>query len=122
MDLTKMKNGNLKRGDIILVNFEPIRGSEQGGVRPAIVVQNNILNNFSPITIVAPFTSRIYEKEYPTNVFISKQDSHLDKDSTIMLNQLRTIDKSRIIKKISSLDFYLMNKVDRALKISLFLD
>jgi len=117
-----MKNGNLKRGDIILVNFEPIRGSEQGGVRPAIIIQNDILNKFSPLTIVAPFTSKIYEKEYPTNVFISKQDSTLNKDSTIMLNQIRTIDKSRIIKKISSLDFYIMNKVDLAIKISLGLD
>ena len=117
-----MKNGNLKRGDIILVNFEPIRGSEQGGVRPAIIVQNDILNKFSPLTIVTPFTSKIYEKEYPTNVFISKKDSHLDKDSTIMLNQIRTIDKSRVIKKISSVDFYLMNKVDFAIKISLGLN
>ena len=122
MDLIKMKNGNLKRGDIILVNFEPIRGSEQGGVRPAIVIQNDILNKFSPLTIIAPFTSKIYEKEYPTNVFISKQDFHLDKDSTIMLNQIRTIDKSRIIKKISSLDLYTMNKVDLAIKISLGLE
>jgi mRNA interferase MazF len=117
-----MKNGNLKRGDIILVNFEPICGSEQGGVRPAIVIQNDVLNKFSPLTIVAPMTSKIYEKEYPTNVFISKQDSHLDRDSTILLNQIRTIDKSRIIKKISSLDFYTMNKVDLAIKISLGLD
>lgn len=114
-----MKNGNLNRGDIILVNFKPIRGSEQGGVRPAVIIQNDILNKFSPLTIVAPFTSKIYEKEYPTNVFISKHESHLDRDSTIMLNQMRTIDKSRIIKKISSLDFYLMNKVDLAIKISL---
>ena len=117
-----MKNGNLKRGDIILVNFGSVRGSEQGGVRPAIIIQNDILNKFSPLTIIAPFTSKIYEKEYPTNVFISKKDSHLDKDSTIMLNQIRTIDKSRVIKKISSVDFYLMNKVDFAIKISLGLN
>ena len=90
-----MKNGNLKRGDILLVNFDPIRGSEQGLVRPAIVIQNDILNKFSPLTIVAPVTSKIYEKEYPTNVFIKKEGSNLQKDSTILLNQIRTISDHR---------------------------
>jgi mRNA interferase MazF len=112
----------IKRGEIILVNFESIKGSEQGGIRPCLVVQNDISNKFSPVTIVAALTSKVPEKEYPTNVFISKQDSCLNKDSTIMLNQIRTIDKLKIIKKISSLYLYSMNKVDKALKISLCLD
>ena len=112
----------LKRGDILLVNFEPVRGSEQGRVRPAVVIQNNILNKFSPLTIVAPITSKIYEKEYPTNIFIKREDSALNNNSTILVNQMRTIDKRRIIKKLGSLDIYIINKVDLAIKICLGLD
>ena len=112
----------VKRGDIFLVNLEPARGSEQGGLRPCVIIQNDHGNRHSPLTIIAPATSKIYEKEFPTNVFIRKIDSKLNKDSTIMLNQIRTIDKTRLIKKVSSLDFYNMNKVDRALKISVGLN
>ena len=112
----------IKKGEILLVNFEPIRGSEQGRIRPALVVQNDILNKFSPLTIVLPITSRVYEKEFPTNVFISKKESPLDKDSTVLANQIRTIDKSRIIKKLGSIDRLAMSKVDMAIKISLALD
>ncbi len=110
------------RGDIFLINFEPSFGSEQGRIRPALIIQNNILNKFSPLTIAAPITSKVYGKEYPTNVSISKKDSRLNKDSTVLLNQIRAVDKRRIIKKIGSLDLYLMNQVDRAIKISLGLD
>ena len=112
----------IKRGDILLVNFEPVKGSEQGRVRPAIVIQDNLLNKFSPLTIVAPITSKVYEKEYPTNVFIKKEDSVLNTDSTVLLNQIRTIDKRRIIKKLGALNTFLMNKVDMAIKICLALD
>jgi len=110
------------KGEIFLVNFEPSFGSEQGRIRPALIIQNDTLNKYSPLTIVAPITSKIYDKEYPTNVFISKKDSKLNKDSTILLNQIRTVDKKRIIKKIGSLDLYLMNRVDKAMKVSLGLD
>ena len=99
-----------KRGDILLVNFEPAKGSEQGKIRPAIVVQSDLLNKYSTLTIVAPVTSKIYDKEYPTNVFITKEDSGLEKDSTILLNQIRTVDKRRIIKKLSTLDKYSMSR------------
>lgn len=112
----------IKRGDILLVNFEPVKGSEQGRIRPALVVQNNILNQFSPLTIVAPITSKNYEKEYPTNVEILKEESGLKLDSTILLNQIRTIDKSRIKSKLSRLPQDIMNKVDIALSVSLGLD
>src|SRR3989338_5351707 len=107
----------IKRGDVLLVNFEPVRGSEQGRIRPAVVIQNDILNKFSPLTIVAPVTSRVYDKEYPTNVFIKKEDSGLDKDSTVLLNQIRTIDKRRIIRKIGSLNIFSMSKVVLAIKV-----
>jgi len=111
-----------KRGEIILVNLEPVTGSEQGKIRPVLIIQNDVSNEFSPTIIIASITSKIYEKEYPTNVFISKSDSKLDKDSTILLNQIRTIDKSRIIKKISNLNNFIMKKVDLAIKVSLNLD
>ena len=112
----------IKRGDIILVNLEPVKGSEQGGVRPCLIIQNDKGNKYSPLTIIAPLTSKEFTKEFPTNVFVSKEDSGLDKDSTILLNQIKTIDKSRIMKKISSLSSFFMNQVDMATKISLALN
>lgn len=112
----------IKRGDIFLANLEPIKGSEQGGIRPILIIQNDISNKHSPVTIITAITSKIFDKEFPTNVFISKEDSGLDKNSTILLNQLRTIDNSRLIKRISSLDNFIMNQVDKSLKISLSLD
>lgn len=112
----------IKRGDIVLANLEPVKGSEQGGVRPALIIQNDTSNEFSPITIIAPITSHRFDKEYPTDVFISKEDSRLNKDSRILLNQLRTIDKRRIVNKLYSLNHFLMKKVDMAIKISLGLD
>jgi len=112
----------IKRGDIFLANLEPIKGSEQGGIRPVLIIQNDISNKHSPVTIIAAITSRIFNKEFPTNVFVSKEDSKLDKDSTVLLNQVRTIDSSRLIKRIGSLDNFIMNQVDKSLKVSLSLD
>jgi len=111
-----------KRGDIFLANLEPTKGSEQGGIRPVLIIQNDISNKHSPVTIISAITSKVFEKEYSTNIFISKEDSGLDKDSTIMLNQIRTIDNSRLIRKIGLLDSFIMNKVDRAIKVSLAID
>ncbi len=110
---------NVERGDIVLVDFEPVKGSEQGGVRPSLIIQNDIYNKYSPTTIVAPITSKVYNKEYPTNVLLSKEESGLNKDSTILLNQIKTIDKSRMRKKISKLDSGVMRKVDMAIGVSL---
>jgi mRNA interferase MazF len=109
----------IERGDIFLTNLEPVLGKEQGGIRPVLIIQNDISNQYSPVVIIAAITSKVYEKEFPTNVFIRKDESKLDKDSTIMLNQIRTIDKIRLVKKIGSLDSHNLNKVDQALKISL---
>lgn len=106
----------------MIAKLEPVKGSGQGGIRPCLIIQNDISNEFSPITIIAPITSKIYTKNYPTNVFLQKDDSNLDKDSTILINQIRTIDKSRIIKRISSLDEDLMRKVNLAIKVSLGLN
>jgi len=112
----------IKRGEIVLANLEPVIGSEQGRVRPVLIIQNNSSNEFSPTTIVAPITTKIYTKEFPTNVEMDATDSKLKNKSTILLNQIRTIDKKRLIKKISSLDMQLMKKADLAIKISLNLD
>lgn len=112
----------MKRGEIFLANLEPIKGSEQGGIRPVLIIQNDISNTYSPVTIISAITSKIFDKEYPTNVFIAKQESKLDKDSTILLNQIRTIDKTRLIKKISNLSYQVMMKVDFAIKASLGLE
>ncbi|MBU1136733.1 MAG: type II toxin-antitoxin system PemK/MazF family toxin [Nanoarchaeota archaeon] len=112
----------IKRGDIFLANLEPIKGSEQGGTRPVLIIQNNLGNKFSPTTIVSPITSKIYEKEHPTNVEIKKEESGLKVDSTILLNQIRTIDKKRLVKKLGSLNLDIMNIVDLAIKISLAFD
>ena len=112
----------IKRGDIVIINFDPVKGSEQGGVRPALVIQNDVHNKYSPVIIVAAITSKKFSKDFPTNVFLPKKDSKLKKDSTILLNQIRTIDKTRIREKISNLNPYLMFKVDLAIKISLGLE
>src|SRR3989338_6383165 len=107
----------IKRGDIVLAHLEPVVGSEQGSTRPVLIIQNDMGNETSPITIIAPITSKIYVKDFPTNIQLSREDSRLAKDSTILSNQIRAIDKSRIIKKISSLDSFTMNQVNIALKI-----
>ena len=117
-----MKKISIKRGDIVIVNLNPVKGSEQGKIRPAVIIQNNISNLYSPTTIIAPITSKVYNKEYPTNVFLNKKDSGLSKDSTILLNQIRTIDKLRIIKKIKTLEKEIMSRIDLAIKISLALN
>ena len=112
----------IKRGEIYLVNLDPKLGSELGKTRPCLIIQNDIGNKYSTTTIIAPITSNIMKQEYPTNVIIKKEESRLNKDSTILLNQIKTIDKSRIIKKISLLNNFIMRKVDMAIKVSLGLD
>lgn len=111
----------IKRGDIFIINLEPVKGSEQGGIRPCLIIQNDYGNKYSPLTIIVPLTSKRFSKEFPTNVFVSKSESRLDKDSTILLNQIRTIDKSRLIKKVGSLNLQLMSNVNMAIRISLSL-
>ena len=113
---------NVKRWDVVLVNLDPVVGSEQGKIRPVLIIQNNISNEYSPTTIIAPITSKIYSKEFPTNVFLPKKDSGLDKDSTILLNQIRTIDKSRISKRLSAVNEQIMKRVNMSIKASLDLD
>ncbi|MBI3051042.1 type II toxin-antitoxin system PemK/MazF family toxin [Candidatus Woesearchaeota archaeon] len=108
----------IKRGDIWLVNLDPTIGHEIKKVRPGLIIQNDIGNKYSPITIVAPITSQKTEKIFPFEVLLPK-GTGLDKISKILLNQIRAIDKVRLTRKIGRLDEDTVRKVDEALRISL---
>jgi mRNA interferase MazF len=108
----------IKRGDIYYADLSPVIGSEQGGVRPVLIVQNDIGNKYSPTVIAAAITSQINKAKLPTHIEISAQDYGLQKDSVILLEQIRTIDKKRLREKIGHLDEELMEKVNEALSIS----
>ncbi len=108
----------IKRGDIYYADLSPVIGSEQGGVRPVLVVQNDIGNKYSPTVIAAAITSQINKAKLPTHIEISALDYGLQKDSVILLEQIRTIDKKRLREKIGHLDDELMEKVNEALSIS----
>jgi mRNA interferase MazF len=109
----------VRRGDIFYADLNPVVGSEQGGIRPVLVVQNDVGNKYSPTVIIAAITSQIDKAKLPTHVEIKREDYGLEKDSVILLEQLRTIDKRRLKEKITFLDQDMMAKVDEALKISL---
>lgn len=108
----------IKRGDIFYADLSPVVGSEQGGVRPVLIVQNDIGNKYSPTIIAAAITSQINKAKLPTHIEISAQEYGLQKDSVILLEQIRTIDKKRLREKIGHLDDDLMLKVNEALGIS----
>lgn len=110
---------SIKRGDLFYVDLNPTKGSEQKGRRPVLVIQNDIGNEESPTTIVAPLTTKSFTKEYPTNVNIPKGMSGLKENSTILLSQIRTIDKSRLENKLGHLSESYMAKVDEAIRVSL---
>lgn len=109
------------RGEIWLVNFDPTIGAEIKKTRPALVIQNDVSNEHSPITIVAAITSKYDEKLYPTEILIHKNQAGLKQDSVILLNQLRSIDRRRLVKRIGQADEQTLKKVDLAIKISLAL-
>ncbi|ADG04992.1 type II toxin-antitoxin system PemK/MazF family toxin [Kyrpidia spormannii] len=110
---------NIKRGDIFFANLSPVVGSEQGGFRPVLVIQNDIGNRFSPTVIVAAITAQIQKAKLPTHVEIDAKTYGLDRDSVILLEQIRTIDKQRLTDKITHLDDEMMSKVNESLMISL---
>lgn len=109
----------VKRGFIFYADLSPVVGSEQGGFRPVLVVQNNVGNKYSPTVIIAAITSHIEKAKLPTHVELSAGEHGLEKDSVILLEQIRTIDKQRLQQKITEMDEKIMSKVDEALKISL---
>ena len=108
----------VKRGDIFYADLSPVIGSEQGGVRPVLVIQNDIGNKYSPTIIIAAITSQINKAKLPTHVEITGQEYGLPKDSVVLLEQIRTIDKKRLREKIGRFDEEMMLYVDDALKIS----
>lgn len=108
----------VKRGDIFYADLSPVVGSEQGGVRPVLVVQNDIGNKFSPTIIISAITSQINKAKLPTHIEITADEYGLAKDSVILLEQIRTIDKRRLKERIGRLDEELMQKVDDALTVS----
>lgn len=108
-----------RRGELYLVNFDPTIGSEIKKTRPALILQNDIANRYSPVTIVAAFTSQLNESVYPTEVFIEPPEGGLERRSVVLLNQVRAIDKQRLVTKLGALKSESMVKVDNALQISL---
>ncbi|MDP2856944.1 MAG: type II toxin-antitoxin system PemK/MazF family toxin [Bacillota bacterium] len=108
----------MRRGDVFYADLSPVIGSEQGGIRPVLVVQNDIGNRYSPTVIVSAITSQIDKAKLPTHVELPTAISGLEKDSVILLEQLRTIDKRRLKEKVSHMDDGLMAMVDAALAIS----
>lgn len=111
----------VKRGDIYYADLSPVIGSEQGGVRPVLIIQNDIGNKYSPTVICAAITSRMNKAKLPTHIEIDARRCQIIKDSVILLEQIRTIDKRRLKDLIGHLDKERMKKVDEAIRVSLSL-
>ncbi|WP_163540005.1 type II toxin-antitoxin system PemK/MazF family toxin [Gracilibacillus sp. YIM 98692] len=109
----------VKRGDVYFADLSPVVGSEQGGVRPVLVLQNDIGNRFSPTVIVAAITAQIQKAKLPTHVEIDAKKYGFERNSVILLEQIRTIDKQRLTDKITQLDSNMMERIDKGLEISL---
>lgn len=109
----------IKRGDIYYADLSPVVGSEQGGIRPVLIVQNDVGNKFSPTVIAAAITSRQFKTNLPTHIQVDAQECGLSKDSIVLLEQVRTLDKKRLKEKMGNLDDGDMSRVNRALSVSL---
>lgn len=109
----------MRRGDIYYADLRPVIGSEQGGIRPVLIVQNDVGNKHSPTVICAAITSKMNKAKMPTHIELSTQKYNMEKDSVVLLEQLRTIDKKRLRDKVCHLDDEIMQKVNQGLKISL---
>ena len=108
-----------RRGEVFLVNFDPTVGTEIRKTRPALILQNDVSNEYSPITIVAAITSQFDDELYPTEVLLHPPEGGLTKPSVVLLNQIRSIDKQRLIKKLGAARQKTMKKINIALQISL---
>ena len=108
----------VKRGDIYYADLSPVVGSEQGGIRPVLIVQNDVGNKYSPTVIAAAITSQINKAKMPTHIELAAKEYGLNKDLVILLEQIRTIDKKRLREKIGHLDERLMSEVNEALLVS----
>ena len=119
MQQRSVKNVIIRRGDIYYADLRPVVGSEQGGVRPVLIIQNDVGNKHSPTVICAAITSKMNKAKLPTHVELSAKQCDMVKDSVILLEQLRTIDKQRLREKICHIDGELTERVNQALRISL---
>ena len=108
----------VKRGDIYYADLSPVVGSEQGGIRPVLIIQNDVGNKYSPTVIAAAITSRINKAKMPTHIELSAQDYGLSKDSVILTEQIRTLDKQRLKEKMGHLDDATMKVVNNAIQVS----
>ena len=109
----------IQRGDIYYADLRPVVGSEQGGVRPVLIIQNDVGNKHSPTVICAAITSQMHKAKLPTHVELKCKEYALAKDSVVLVEQLRTIDKKRLKDKVCHLDNNILLKIDKALEISL---
>ena len=112
----------MRRGDIHFSSLSPSIGSLQGGIRPLLIIQIDVVNNLSPSVICAAITSKMNKAKLPTHIELNARRYDMDKDSVVLLEQLRTIDKKRLKDKVCHLDGDIMRRVNRALKVSLELD
>lgn len=112
----------MKRGDIYYADLRPVVGSEQGGIRPVLIIQNDVGNRHSPTVICAAITSKMNKAKLPTHIEILAQEYEIERDSVVLLEQLRTIDKKRLKDKVCHLDSIIMEKINRALRVSLELN
>ena len=112
---------NVRRGDIYYADLSPVVGSEQGGMRPVLIVQNDVGNKYSP-TVIAAITSKTSKSKLPTHIEVYADKYGLAKDSVILLEQIRTIDKTRLKEKMGHLDDYVMNQVNDAITVSFGLE
>jgi len=113
-----MTPSTVKRGDIYYADLSPVVGSEQGGMRPVLIVQNDTGNKHSPTVIAAAITSQINKARLPTHIELGAQSYGLTKDSVVLLEQVRTIDKRRLRERVGQIDDPLMNRVNNALAVS----
>ena len=109
---------SIKRGDIFYADLSPVIGSEQGGLRPVLIVQNDVGNKYSPTVIAAAITSRMTKSKLPTHIDVLGEHVGLSKDSVILLEQIRTLDKKRLKEKMGHLDDKVMSEVNEAITIS----
>jgi len=108
----------VKRGEIYYADLSPVIGSEQGGIRPVLIIQNDVGNKYSPTVIAAAITSQQDKTRLPTHISVAAEGSGLQKNSIVLLEQVRTIDKRRLKEKMGNLDISMMDKVDQALSVS----
>jgi len=111
-------DNNVKRGEIYYADLSPVVGSEQGGMRPVLIVQNDVGNKYSPTVIAAAITSQINKARLPTHIELNANCYGLSRDSVVLLEQIRTIDKRRLREKMGMVDGSLMNRIDNAIAVS----